>query len=198
VPRLNRQRIYFLYHVFFSSDFSSYISNSFKMAQTTTSKLMVSLGPPRPSVSLTSTATCATCTISGVTACIGTPLCLTSPQTVVGTAITFDPSGLPFLVCTNNASGTSESTTSGPTKPGGIASVSLHHTPLASTFEVSGISTTAIAPATSSATSTSAAAATQSTNTAGHARLPSGKLILVFLAWLGIFATIYDGYLQVS
>lgn len=165
------------------------------MAQTTTSQLIVSLGPPRPSVSLTSTATCATSTISGVTACIGTPLCLTSPQTVVGTAITLDSSSLPFLVCTNNASGTSESTTSGPTKPGGIASVSLHHTPLTSTLEVSGISSTAIASTMSSAASTSAPAATQSTNGADHARLPSGKLILVLLVWLGIFATFCDGYL---
>ncbi|PVH72733.1 hypothetical protein DL98DRAFT_595739 [Cadophora sp. DSE1049] len=166
------------------------------MAQTTTSQLIVSLGPPRPSVSLTSTATCATSTISGVTACIGMPLCLTSPQTVVGTAISLDSNGLPFLVCTNATAGTSEPTSSGPSKPGGIASVSLHHTPLDSTFEISGTSTSAIASTPSSSSSTPAA--TQSTNAAGHARLPSGKLIPVFLAWLGIFAAFYPGHIQVS
>ncbi|KAH6711838.1 hypothetical protein DL95DRAFT_82260 [Leptodontidium sp. 2 PMI_412] len=165
------------------------------MAQTTTSKLIVSLGPPRPSVSFTSTATCATSTISGVTACIGTPLCLTSPQTVVGTAITLDPNG-PFLVCTNATLNTFESTTSGPSKPGGIASVSLHHTPLdSSSSGTAGISTPSIASTSPSSPSPpSSPAATQSTNAAGqHASLPSGILIPVFLAWLGIFAAFYPG-----
>ncbi|KAK0130465.1 hypothetical protein ONS96_000984 [Cadophora gregata f. sp. sojae] len=165
------------------------------MAQSTTSKLMVSLGPPRPSVSLTSTATCVTSTILGVTACIRTPLCLTSPWTVVGTAVTLDSNGLPFLECINTTSGAAEPTTSGPIKPSGIASVSLQHTPLDSTFEASGTSTSNIPSTTSSATGISAPAATQSTNMAGHAGSPSGILIPVFLAWLGIFAVCHPGHI---
>ncbi|KAH7318965.1 hypothetical protein BKA65DRAFT_599123 [Rhexocercosporidium sp. MPI-PUGE-AT-0058] len=161
------------------------------MAQTTTSKLIVSLGPPRPSVSFTSTATCATSTVSGVTACVGTPLCLTSPQTVVGTAITFDAHGLPFFVCTNTTSRTSESTTSSPVTTSGIASVSLH-SPLDSSSSGTAGSTTSIK--TTSTSISSSPSTSQSTNAAGHhASLPSGILIPVLLAWLGTFAAFYPG-----
>lgn len=159
------------------------------MAQTTTSHLPVSLGPPRPSVSFISTAACSPSAFSVVTACIATPVCVHSPETVVGTAVTYDIYGLPVYVCTNATSGTSggsetaTSTSITTTSRAGIATASLQHTPLDSS-STSGSSTTT---GTSSGTASSSPATTQSSNPARrNADLSSGLLALVLLSWLGI------------
>ncbi len=147
-------------------------------AQSTTSHLVVSLNPPRPSVSFTSTAACSPSAFSVATACIATPICVHSPETLVGTSVTFDIYGLPVYVCTNATYGTVTSTRASSTSGAGIVTASLPHTSLPSS---SGTTTT------SSGTGTSAAAASQSSNPASkNVGLSSGLLTVAVLAWLGI------------
>jgi hypothetical protein len=165
------------------------------MSQATTSQLVVSLRPPRPlpttSFATPVTALCQSTTLPGFIGCPVTPICSVSPDTLTGTAITFDRSGIPYLLCTDSTFGlsatsstsrvlTSETTEITTSESVEATTTSMQLAP--SGTSTSNFPTTTMAPTTPAATGLNNSAAMH--NASPHTLLPG----FILLLWIGYIA----------
>ena len=158
------------------------------MDQTTTSRLVVSLEPPRP-ISVQTTVVsntlppCTTTTVGDFTGCVYTPTCVS--EWIVSPSGSLDKGGFPILVCSSTSapsSGSTSTSTSESITPTGIASASLPHTPLTTGLTTS----TTTGTGTSTLTSGTSAPLSKS-HAARNVGSPSGFPAFILLSWIGVY-----------
>jgi hypothetical protein len=148
------------------------------------STIIVSIGPPRPISTPTTTVSntlpaCTTTTVGDFTGCVYTPIC--SSQWIVSASGTLDQGGFPILVCTPTSSGSMSTSSSESITPTGIASASLPHTP-----PTTGV-TTSTGTGTGTSSSTGTSAPVSKSHAARNIGSPSGLPGFILLAWVGVY-----------